>query len=57
MGGTYTHKTFESVEELVKFIQEQLEVAEKMGLYLLSGTITQRDNLSPRFEWVAYYSK
>ena len=57
MGGVYVHKTFEGVEELVRFVQEQLEVAEKMGLYLLSGTITQKDDLSPRFEWVAYYSK
>lgn len=57
MGGVYQQKVMGTLEELIKFIQDQIEIANALGLHLLSGTITQRPFPEDGFEWIAYYSK
>ena len=57
MGGTYQHETFETLEELLEYVGEQIRAANVVKLYLLSGRITQLPFPEKGFEWTAYFSK
>ena len=57
MGGNFQHETYETLEQLLKFIAQQVIIANEAGLYLLQGEIKQKTFPKQGFEWTAYFSK
>jgi len=57
MGGCFQTEWFETVEQLVAFIEEQIKKANGVGLYLLEARIKQSVSSDGIFEWTAYFSK
>ena len=57
MGGTFQHKEFLTLAELVVYLIEQIAFANEVGLYLMQGEIKQKPFPDESFEWSAYFSK
>ena len=57
MGGCFQSKKFETLEELLKYLEEQIRGANAVGLYLMGGEIKQLGGREESFEWSAYFSK
>ena len=57
MGGVYQEKKFKTIGELARYLEDQVEGANEVGLYLFYVEIRQLQGADGEFEYNAYFSK